>query len=191
MTTENQTDLLPDAEALRSLGVQIAATCAGFNLRRASRAVSQHFDRALVPAGLRMTQFTLLGALALAGSATTNQMAKALVIDRTTLTRNLRLLRNAGFITSRQGGAGREQILMLTPHGTATLAQAYPLWQAAQSAIVEAFDPSRWLTLVADLDRVVDGVIGEHTHPVIPVPMTYGQAARVRPDDTLDRASTS
>ena len=109
VATDDQTDRPaasaspPDADALRAMGGEMAATCAGFNLRRASRAVSQHFDHALAPAGLRMTQFTLLGAIALAGSTTTNILARALVIDRTTLTRNLRLLRDAGLIASADG----------------------------------------------------------------------------------------
>ena len=51
----------PDPETLRELGAGIAATCAGFTLRRAARAVTQHFDHALAPVGLRTTQFTLLG----------------------------------------------------------------------------------------------------------------------------------
>jgi DNA-binding MarR family transcriptional regulator len=163
-------DSPPGADVLRALGGEMAATCAGFNLRRASRAVSQHFDHALAPSGLRMTQFTLLGALALAGSATTNEMSRALVIDRTTLTRNLRLLRDAGLITSEAGRGGREHHLTLTPDGIAALRRAFPLWRAAQSSILEAFDPARWPALVSDLDRLVDGVIGEHTHPILPDP---------------------
>jgi DNA-binding MarR family transcriptional regulator len=155
----------PEADALRALGAEMAATCAGFNLRRASRAVSQHFDRALAPAGLRMTQLTLLGALALAGSTTTNEMARALVIDRTTLTRNLRLLRDAGLIDAAPSQTGREQRLSLTPAGRATLARAYPLWQQAQASILESFDAARWPTLLTDLDRLVNGVVGEPTHP--------------------------
>ena len=87
-----------DPETLRELGFGIASTCAGFNLRRASRAVTQHFDHALAPIGLRATQFTLLGALALAAPVSTNELARGLVMDRTTLTRNLRLLRDAGLV---------------------------------------------------------------------------------------------
>src|SRR5919206_3197772 len=73
---------LADAGDLRALGAEIASSCAGFHLRRASRAVSQHFDHALAPAGLRMTQFTLLAALALGGPASINEISHALVIDR-------------------------------------------------------------------------------------------------------------
>ena len=154
-----------DAETLRDLSAGIASTCAGFNLRRASRAVTQHFDHALAPVGLRMTQFTLLGALALGGSASINEISHALVIDRTTLTRNLRLLRQAGLVTAQQGQTGRERRLSLTDEGRAILAQAIPLWRAAQGSLVKHFDQARWPGLVADLDRLVEGAIGKHQHP--------------------------
>lgn len=112
-----------------------------------------------------MTQFTLLGALALGGSASINEISHALVIDRTTLTRNLRLLRQAGLVTARAGQRGREQRLSLTDEGRATLARAIPLWRAAQDSLVEHFDHARWPGLVADLDRLVEGAIGKHQHP--------------------------
>jgi DNA-binding MarR family transcriptional regulator len=112
-----------------------------------------------------MTQFTLLAALALGGSATTNELSRTLVVDRTTLTRNLRLLRKAGWIATQAGGSGRERRFVLTPDGTAALSRAFPLWLAAQTSVVEAFDPARWPALVADLGRVVEGVTGEQVGP--------------------------
>jgi DNA-binding MarR family transcriptional regulator len=148
-----------DPDTLRDLSAGIASTCAGFNLRRASRAVTLHFDHALAPAGLRTTQFTLLGALALGGSVSTNELAQGLVMDRTTLTRNLRLLRDAGLVEGQPGHVGREIRFSLTGAGRDALAQAIPLWRAAQGSIVEAFGPTRWPTMVAELDRLVHGTL--------------------------------
>jgi DNA-binding MarR family transcriptional regulator len=149
-----------DPETLRALGAGIAATCAGFNLRRASRAVTQHFDRALAPLGLRTTQFTLLGALALAGPVATNQLAGGLVVDRTTLTRNLRLLRDAGLVEALPGRGGRELLFVLSDEGRDALARAIPVWRAAQGSIVTAFGETRWPTMLAELDRLVSGTTG-------------------------------
>jgi DNA-binding MarR family transcriptional regulator len=161
-----QTALSPDREippsdpdTLRELGVGIASTCAGFNLRRASRAVTQHFDHALAPVGLRATQFTLLGALALAGPVSTNELAHGLVMDRTTLTRNLRLLRDAGLVETRPGRGGREVLFVLSDEGRDALARAIPIWREAQGGIVAAFGESRWPTMVAELDRLVIGTM--------------------------------
>lgn len=149
-----------DPSTLRDLGVEIASTCAGFNLRRASRAVSQHFDHALAPVGLRSTQFTLLGALALAGPVTTSQLARGLVMDRTTLTRNLKLLRAAGLIEAQAAPTGRQISFMLTSGGRDMLAQAIPVWRAAQDRIVDHFGAARWPTMVEELNRLVSGMVG-------------------------------
>jgi DNA-binding MarR family transcriptional regulator len=148
-----------DAETLRDLSVGIASTCAGFNLRRASRAVTQHFDHALAPVGLRTTQFTLLGALALAGPVATNRLATALVVDRTTLTRNLRLLRDAGLVETQRSGGRREVLFSLSDEGRDALARAIPVWREAQESIVTAFGERRWPTMVAELNRLVGGTL--------------------------------
>jgi DNA-binding MarR family transcriptional regulator len=164
-----------DPDSLRQLGAGIAATCAGFNLRRASRAVTQHFDHALAPAGLRTTQFTLLGALALAAPVSINQLAQGLVMDRTTLTRNLRLLRDAGLVVPHPGLAGREAYFVLTEAGRDTLVNAIPLWRAAQDGIVEAFGPGRWPAMVAELNRLVSGTLALDLQA--PLPSTEHPAA--------------
>ncbi|WGV28158.1 MarR family winged helix-turn-helix transcriptional regulator [Halotia branconii] len=70
---------------------QVASICAYFNLQRAARAITQHFDEILKPSGLLVTQFTILVAVAMAKSGTIASLAKMLVMDRTTLTRNLKV----------------------------------------------------------------------------------------------------
>ena len=139
---------------------EIAATCAGFNLRRASRAVSQHFDHALAPAGLRMTQFTLLAAFALGGTPSLAELADALVMDRTTLSRNLKVIRGAGLIEPAPSSDGRAQRFRLTGRGRATLDAALPLWQAAQEEVVEPLGAERWRGMLGDLRDVVGVVRG-------------------------------
>jgi DNA-binding MarR family transcriptional regulator len=157
-SSEDET-LPSDPETLRDLSAGIASTCAGFNLRRASRAVTQHFDHALAPVGLRTTQFTLLGALALAGPVSTNELSAGLVVDRTTLTRNLRLLRDAGLVESHPGRGRREIRFSLSDEGRDALARAIPIWRGAQSSIVAAFGETRWPTMVAELGRLVNGTM--------------------------------
>ena len=70
---------------------EIVQNCTCFNLRKATRAVTQLFDEALKPAGLYATQFTLLAAISFRKDATITELSKALIMDRTTLTRNLKL----------------------------------------------------------------------------------------------------
>jgi DNA-binding MarR family transcriptional regulator len=152
-------DLSADPDALRSTSHIIAMSCAGFHLRRAARAVTQHFDHALAPCGLRTTQFTLLAAMALCSPATTNELARILVMDRTTLTRNLRLLRDAGWVTSGPGRGGRELHFELSAAGREALTAAIPIWREAQGGIEEVFGTSVWPNMVAELGRLVSGTL--------------------------------
>ena len=164
----------------RARCAEIAASCAGFNLRRASRAVSQHFDHALAPVGLRMTQFTLLAAFALGGTPSLTELADALVTDRTTLSRNLKVIRGAGLIEPAPSGDRRAQRFRLTPRGRATLDAALPLWQAAQAEVGEPLGTDRWRGILGDLRDVVGvvrgprdatGPYGADQAPAGPVPL--------------------
>ena len=67
-------------------------------LRRASRAVTQHYERAFRGTGLRGTQFTLLAVLTQTGPVPVSSLASEAGLERTTLTRNLRLLQDKGFV---------------------------------------------------------------------------------------------
>ena len=150
---------LTDPETLRTNSRVIAMSCAGFNLRRAARAVTQHFDHALAPCGLRTTQFTLLAAMALGGPVTTNELARVLVMDRTTLTRNVRLLREAGWVESGPGRGSRELRFELSAAGRETLAAAIPIWREAQGGIEAAYGTTVWPNMVAELGRLVVGTL--------------------------------
>src|SRR5256885_14185152 len=87
---------------------EIEATCACSNVRKAARAVTQLYDEVLQPTGLRSTQFNLLVAVGLAGEAPVTRLAEALVMDRTTLARNLKPCVRQGLLTI-EAGAGRRR----------------------------------------------------------------------------------
>jgi len=113
-----------------ALPAVLPCTCA--NLRRASRAVTQLYDDALRDTGLRVTQFTLLQALSLAGDLTQRQLGEFLAIDSTTLTRTLGPLEDRGWIRSRAGADRRERHWEITAAGRVRLAKAKPAWEKAQ-----------------------------------------------------------
>lgn len=111
------------------------ADCAGclcFAVRRAARAITQHYDRALRPTGLRATQFTLLTVLALAGPLPVSRAAGRLGMERTTLTRNLRPLVRQGLVTLGDGDDRRIRTLTLTAKGRRAVVAALPHWRQAQ-----------------------------------------------------------
>ncbi len=110
------------------------AGCACFAVRRAARAITQHYDRALRPTGLRATQFTLLTVLSLGGPMPLSRVANRLGMERTTLTRNLKPLLTEGLIAVSSGGDRRVRTIAITPSGRRQAAAAVPYWRGAQRA---------------------------------------------------------
>ena len=113
--------------------------CACFNLRRAARRITQAYDRALRPAGIQAAQFTILtmtDAGAQEDGMTVSELAERLGMDRTTLSRNLDVVERRGWIETRPGADRRERLAILTAKGRAMLAEALPLWTAAQQAAI-------------------------------------------------------
>ncbi|MCG8683706.1 MAG: MarR family transcriptional regulator [Desulfobacterales bacterium] len=107
-----------------------------FNLRRAARLVTQKFDKALRPSGLKANQFSILMASYDQDGILLTRMAKALGMERTTLTRNLAHLEKLGMISVESGDDKRERIIRITDKGADLLEKALPLWQKAQDDIV-------------------------------------------------------
>ncbi|MFN8526211.1 MAG: MarR family winged helix-turn-helix transcriptional regulator [Chloroflexota bacterium] len=140
-----------EADAQQQRFLQIAQTCAGFNVRRVSRAVTQHFDLALAPLGLRATQFTLLGALVAAGPCSLGELAEGLLMDRTSLTRNVRPLMSRGLLQVGRGPDRRVRRVEITERGRQVVHEALPAWERAQAAIVTPLGQERWAGLVGEL----------------------------------------
>ena len=134
---------------------QVAQSCAVFNLRKASRALTQFYETALRPSGLRVTQFTLMVAVNLLGAITISRLAETMVMDRTTLTRNLRLLEKKGFIKIIPGEDRRERVVLLTQPGRDTLEEALPLWEECQNEIVDRLGHRRFGEMLANLMATV------------------------------------
>src|ERR1700674_2863005 len=97
-------------------------SCAALNSRRPARAVTSLYDRAFDPFGLRSTQFSVLVGIAKTQPTSISALAALLVIDRTTLTRSLRLLKKQGLLFISNRSTKRQRFLTLTPRGERTLA---------------------------------------------------------------------
>jgi DNA-binding MarR family transcriptional regulator len=135
---------------------EVARACACANLRKAARAVTQLFDTALVPSGLKATQFTLLVTSRLSGEETINGLAERMAMDRTTLSRNLKPLVRKGLLEVSPGGDGRTRLVRISPEGERALDGAYPMWRTAQEEVVGALGKERYETLLGDVGRTVD-----------------------------------
>ncbi len=128
--------------------------CASFNLRKASRLMAQAYDRYLQPSGLTNTQFTLLAVTSSRGPISITELAGVLGMDRTTLTRNLRLVEREGLLEVTAGRDARTRDVRLTAKGSKTLKQAMPLWQEAQTRVVEALGRAHWRDLAKELRAI-------------------------------------
>jgi DNA-binding MarR family transcriptional regulator len=142
-------------ELNRAKLIEAADACACANFRKASRVITQFYDAALRPSGLRATQYTLMVPVALMGSPTITQLAEEIVIDRTTLTRDLKVLEGKGLVEISPGTDRRTRVVKITDSGRQTLARAMPLWEQAQSAVVEGLSQQRWNSMLEDLQDTV------------------------------------
>ena len=133
-------------------------TCAA--MRRAARRLTRTYDRALRPAGLRLTQYSVLANLARAaggaGGLTVTDLAWRLAMDRTTLTRNLRPLEAAGWIRIAPGPDRRSRAVVLTAEGRRVFETAQPLWQDAERGFRRALGRED----AAELRRLLDAAMG-------------------------------
>jgi len=84
-----------------------------------------------------------------------NQLAEATVTDRTTLTRNLRVLQQGGLIRIQEGEDRRSREVTVTPRGRAAVAKATPCWERAQAHVVGQVGAEHWKILREELDMLI------------------------------------
>ena len=125
------------------------------------------YDRELAPTGLRLTQYSLLATLRREGGTTgiaVTDLAAAMDMDRTTLTRNLRPLLDQGLV---QLGAdesdARVRRALITPQGHTAFGEAMPYWRAAQNVVNRTLGESDVAALHGWLDRVTPAFRVEST----------------------------
>jgi DNA-binding MarR family transcriptional regulator len=132
-----------------------ARDCNCLAIRQASRHVTQFYDQLLAPSGLRTTQYAILSRLQRGGPMPINALAAALVMDRTTLGRNILPLERDGLIEIGASPADRRRReVRLTPDGAARLRAARRGWAVAQQRFDEVFGADRAAAL-RDLLREV------------------------------------
>lgn len=120
--------------------------CAVMNFRQVARSVTARFDDQLRPAGLRATQLNLLMAIETSTAVTITDLAEILAMDRTTMTRNLKLLRQRNLVDGKR--------IALTAKGRHAAAAALPLWEKAQAEILDSLGKKRWAALLDELAAV-------------------------------------
>ena len=133
--------------------------CACGRLRRATRALTQLYDDLMAPAGLRVTQFSLLRTLARGGPMRITELATAQLLDRTALSRNLDPLVERGHVDIVQGEDARARDVAITRAGMAALKAAEVHWMRAQQEVARRVGTERLDTLIELLGEL------ESLHP--------------------------
>lgn len=140
--------------------------CLGSTVRRASRSLTQLYEQALRPLGLRGTQFTILQFLSLAGEVSQGRMGEMLAMDSTTLTRTLEIMLEHGWVAERRGDPERsdakqredrrQRYVRLAKAGKAQLDRALPVWEKVQSQLQRELGEQSW----KDLFRLTNKLTG-------------------------------
>ncbi len=144
----------PHRPSRRAAALEPAAPrgCSSQKVRRLSRRLSQHFDRIVAEAGLKTTQYTLLCHVVELGPLQPRDLARAVGIDASTLTRNLQPLAAAGWVAIGKGDDERSRLVTATPAGREKRSEALRVWKRAQLA----FNARIGSDVVARLHALVD-----------------------------------
>jgi DNA-binding MarR family transcriptional regulator len=142
-----------NTDRLTGICRKVESSCMGMRVRRTARVVGNYYDMHLKSVGLKGTQFTLLNAIFLNPSITITQLADLLLLNRTTLNRNLKPLERQGLVRTSPGKDQRTRVLKLTPEGRSILQSALPLWLEAQTGVVETMG-TRMQRLAEDLSQL-------------------------------------
>ena len=150
---------------LAELDLKGTGSCASFNFRRAARAVTRFYDQALEPCGIRSTQFAILAGVAKTQPTAISALADLLVIDSSTLTRSLHLLKKEGLLTVSERARKRQRFLSLTPAGERMLAESLPVWRATQERFVQSLGAEYWTNFRGELERLAHVAIALEKSP--------------------------
>jgi DNA-binding MarR family transcriptional regulator len=127
--------------------------CSNAKLRHLTRRVSQHYDHEMGKIGLKATQYSLLSAVFQRGPIRPGDLAKAMALDASTLTRNLKPLVAAGWLTTGAGTDDRSHLVDITPMGREKRTEAQRRWKAAQESLNDLLGIERVLAL----HELIDG----------------------------------
>ena len=139
--------------------------CTSFKVRQLMRRVSQHYDTEMAQSGLRTTQYSLLSHVVKLGPSRPVDLAAAMKMTASTLSRNLQPLIAAGWLTMGAGADARSRLIQITPDGIAKRLEGQKHWKVAQKTLNDRLGTARVLALHALIDDSLDllGPLGEDT----------------------------
>lgn len=139
--------------ARAATGTTEPSGCTNLKLRELTRQVTRLYDAHLGACGLKTTQYSLLASIDRLGPLQPGDLARALSMDPSTLTRNLRPLAQAGWVEVDAGADGRSRLVRITARGRRLRARARGHWQRAQQELTRTLGVARVAALHALIDE--------------------------------------
>ena len=143
-------------EIQRICGVaeEVLTECTGARIRTISRVVTRIFDEHLRPLNIKFTQVNMLIFITEAGSISPHQIATELGYEKSTLTRNLWVLKERGFVDSQRGDSGNRLLFHTTTAGFELVQQAEPAWRQAQAEVTSILGQDITEAIRTAFDRI-------------------------------------
>lgn len=141
-----------DAPALKPQG------CTNLKLRQLMRRVAQRYDAEVGQVGLKGTQYSLLSYVIKLGPIRPVDLAEAMNVDASTLSRNLKPLVAAGWVTQEAGADARSRLVQATDAGRDKRVEAQRRWRVAQEGLNAALGPQRVIALHALIDEAMQAL---------------------------------
>ncbi|MEO8080548.1 MAG: MarR family winged helix-turn-helix transcriptional regulator [Caldimonas sp.] len=138
--------------------------CTNLKLRQLTRRVGQHYDRIVIASGLKTTQYSLLSCIVRLGPARPGEIARAMEMDASTLTRNLQPLVAQGWVEIAAGVDARSRAVTATAAGRAKRNEAQHAWKRAQLAFNRRIGDARVTELHALLDDCLAAIKDTEEH---------------------------
>ena len=126
--------------------------CTNLKLRQLSRVVARHYEAYVAPTGLKNTQYSLLSYVVKLGPVRLGELAQAMRLEPSTLTRNLQPLLANGWVVQQAGEDGRSRLVEATALGREKREEGQRAWKRAQLALNDRLGPARVAALHAVLD---------------------------------------
>jgi DNA-binding MarR family transcriptional regulator len=130
--------------------------CTNMKLRQLMRRVTQHYDAEVGKTGLKGTQYSLLSHVFKLGPLRPGDLARAMKVDASTLTRNLKPLVSAGWLALEAGSDGRSRLVSITDSGREKRSEAQRRWRVAQEGINQILGVEQVLALHALIDASLE-----------------------------------
>ena len=130
--------------------------CTSFKIRKMDRLLARQYDLAMAESSLKSTQFSLLTNIKNYGPLGLSELANKMTMDPSTLTRNLRLVKEQGWVKQVSGADARNRLVSITPKGAKKQEEAKMLWEPQQQRIMDTLGAKQTAALNAMLDKAIE-----------------------------------